>query len=37
VGDIPPSKAEYFFRLVDADFTPRPVYNAIKQAATKKS
>jgi len=36
VGDIPPSKSEYFFRLVDPDFTPRPVYNAIKQAATKK-
>jgi hypothetical protein len=36
VGDIPSEKAEYYFRLVDPDFTPRPVYNAIKQAATKK-
>lgn len=35
VGDIPPTKAEYYFRLVDVDFTPRPVYNAIK-AANKK-
>jgi hypothetical protein len=36
VGDIPPTKAEYYFRLVDPDFTPRPVFNAIKQAAGRK-
>jgi hypothetical protein len=36
VGDIPPTRSEYYFRLVDPDFTPRPVYNAVKQAATKK-
>jgi len=36
VGDIPVSRAEYYFRLVDPDFTPRPVYTAVKQAATKK-
>lgn len=36
VGDIPPAKSEYYFRLVDPDFTPRPVYNAVKQAATKR-
>jgi hypothetical protein len=36
VGDIPPAKAEYYFRLVDPDFTPRPVYNAIKAANSKK-
>jgi polysaccharide biosynthesis protein PslG len=36
VGDIPPTRSEYYFRLVDPDFTPRPVYNAIKQAATRK-
>ena len=36
VGDIPPAKSEYYFRLVDPDFTPRPVYTAVKQAATKK-
>jgi hypothetical protein len=33
VGDIPPTRADYYFRLVDPDFTPRPVYNAVKQAA----
>ncbi|MGH2354281.1 MAG: cellulase family glycosylhydrolase [Chloroflexota bacterium] len=36
VGDIPPTKSEYYFRLVDPDFTPRPVYNAVKRAAAKK-
>jgi len=36
VGDIPPTRSEYYFRLVDPDFTPRPVYNAIKHAAAKK-
>lgn len=36
VGDVAPAKSEYYFRLVDPDFTPRPVYNAIKQAATQK-
>ena len=36
VGDIPPNRSEYYFRLVDPDFTPRPVYNAIKQAASRK-
>jgi hypothetical protein len=36
VGDVSPAKSEYYFRLVDPDFTPRPVYNAIKQAALKK-
>jgi hypothetical protein len=36
VGDIAPSRSEYYFRLVDVDFTPRPVYNAIKQAARRR-
>ncbi len=36
VGDIAPSRSDYYFRLVDPDFTPRPVYNAIRAAATKK-
>lgn len=36
VGDIQPAKSEYYFRLVDPDFTPRPIYNAIKQASGKK-
>jgi polysaccharide biosynthesis protein PslG len=36
VGDVPPTKSEYYFRMVDPDFTPRPVYNAVKQASAKK-
>jgi len=32
VGDIPPTRADYYFRVVDPDFTPRHVYNAIKAA-----
>ncbi|MDQ2808509.1 MAG: hypothetical protein M3Z04_16615, partial [Chloroflexota bacterium] len=28
VGDIPPDKAEYYFRLADPDFTVQPVYKA---------
>lgn len=35
VGDIAPTRAEYYFRLVDPDFTPRASYNAIKRAAVK--
>ncbi len=33
VGNIPPNRADYYFRMVDVDFTPRPVYQAIKEAA----
>ncbi|NOZ05511.1 MAG: hypothetical protein GXP41_04040 [Chloroflexi bacterium] len=33
VGAISPELAEYYFRLVDVDFTPRPVYLALQQAA----
>lgn len=33
VGHIPDSSAEYFFRMVDPDFTPRPVYLAVQRAA----
>jgi hypothetical protein len=33
VGDIPPTKAEYYFRLVDPDFTARPLYTAIQKVA----
>jgi hypothetical protein len=32
VGDIPPSNPEAYFRMVDVDFTPRPVYFAVKDA-----
>jgi hypothetical protein len=34
VGDIPPGNPEYYFRMVDADFAPRPVYFSVS-AATK--
>ncbi len=36
VGTIRPDSAEYYFRLVDVDFTPRPVYRALK-AETSRS
>ncbi len=32
-GEIPPSSAEYYFRLVDPDFTPRRVYYAVSDWA----
>ena len=35
VGDVPPDKAEYYFRLVNPDFTPAPVYDAVKNDALK--
>ncbi len=35
VGDIPPDSSEYYFAMVDPDFTPRPVYYAVKEAAAK--
>ena len=35
VGDIPPDRADYYFRMVDADFTPRRVYYTIKDAASR--
>lgn len=33
VGDISLNNPEYFFRMVDVDFTPRPIYLAVAQAA----
>lgn len=33
VGDIPPNNPEAYFRMVDTDFTPRPVYAAVSAAA----
>lgn len=33
VGDIPPTNPEYYFRMVDADFAPRPVYFGVSEAA----
>lgn len=35
VGDIPPDKAEYYFAMVDPDFKPYPVYDAVKTDAAK--
>ena len=32
VGNIPVDNATYYFRMVDVDFTPRPVYSAVQQA-----
>ena len=34
VGNISPDSAEYYFRMVDVDFTPRLVYRAVKTEAT---
>ncbi len=34
VGDITPDKAEYYFQMLDPDFNPQPVYDAVKAAAT---
>jgi polysaccharide biosynthesis protein PslG len=36
VGDIPPNKAEYYFQMVDPEFVPQPVYNAVKVDATTR-
>jgi len=33
VGNISPDRADYYFRMVDVDFTPRLVYYAVEQAA----
>lgn len=33
VGDIPPGNPEYYFRMVDADFAPRPVYFSVSTAS----
>lgn len=31
-GQIQPDQADYYFRMVDVGFTPRPLYNAVKRA-----
>ncbi len=33
VGDVPPDRAAYYFALVDPEFRPRPVYDALLSAA----
>ncbi len=35
VGNIPVDRADYYFRMVDVDFTPRLVYLAIQDVARK--
>jgi hypothetical protein len=32
IGDIPADRADFYFRMVDIGFTPRPLYNAIQTA-----
>ena len=34
-ADVDPGESEYYFRMVDPDFTPRPVYRAVARAASK--
>ena len=31
-GQIPADRADYYFRMVDVGFTPRPIYNQVKKA-----
>jgi polysaccharide biosynthesis protein PslG len=33
VGNIGPERADYYFRMVDPDFTPRPLYLALSEQA----
>jgi hypothetical protein len=33
VGDVPPDRPAFYFALVDPDFSPRPVYLALQEAA----
>lgn len=33
VGNIPPDRSDYYFRMVDVDFTPRLVYYGVREAA----
>ena len=34
VGNIPAERADYYFRMVDVDFTARPLYKAVQSAAS---
>lgn len=36
VGDVTPDRSDYYFRMVDVDFTPRLVYQRLKEAATAR-
>jgi hypothetical protein len=35
VGDVPDDKAEYYFRMVNPDFTTAPIYDSVKADAMK--
>lgn len=35
VGDVPPDKAEYYFRMVNPDFTTVLIYDAVKNDASQ--
>jgi len=35
VGDIPPDRPAYYFALVEPNFNPRPVYEALRQASNQ--
>jgi hypothetical protein len=32
-GQVPPERADYYFAMVYPDFTPRPVYHALREAS----
>ena len=34
VGDVPPTRADYFFDMLDPDFTPREIYTTVKTYAS---
>jgi polysaccharide biosynthesis protein PslG len=36
VGLIPPDSAEYYFAMVDLEFTPRPVYLSVRDDASER-
>ena len=35
VGDIPPTSSEYYFRMIDPEFTPRLVYKEVEDNSKK--
>ncbi|MFH1085183.1 MAG: hypothetical protein V1772_05430 [Chloroflexota bacterium] len=36
VGSIPADRADYYFRMMDVDFTPRPLYFAVQEVASHR-
>ena len=36
VGDIAVTQAEYYFRMIDPEWTPRPVYNEVARATSQQ-